>query len=37
LNFQQKEVASQAVPAWTLLLTLGAATVGGLYTAWMRR
>lgn len=37
LNFQQKDVASQAVPAWTLLLTLGAATVGGLYTAWMRR
>jgi hypothetical protein len=37
LNLQQKEVASQAVPAWTLLLTLGAATIGGLYTTWMRR
>ena len=37
LNLQQKEVASQAVPAWTLLLTLGAATVGGLYTVWIRR
>jgi hypothetical protein len=37
LNLQQKEVASEAVPAWTLLLTLGAATFGGLYTVWMRR
>jgi hypothetical protein len=37
LNLQQKEVASQAVPAWTLLLTLGAAMVGGLYTVWTRR
>lgn len=37
LNLQQQEVASQAVPAWTLLLTLGAAATGGLYTVWMRR
>lgn len=37
LNLQQKEVALRAVPAWTLLLTLGAAAAGGLYTVWMRR
>ena len=37
LNLQQKEVGAQVVPAWTLLLTLGAAAAGGLYTVWMRR
>lgn len=37
LNLQQKEVPSQIVPAWILLLTLGAAAIGGLYTVWMRR
>ena len=37
LNLQHKEVAAQIVPAWTLLLTCGAATLGGLYTVWMRR
>jgi hypothetical protein len=37
LNLEQKEVASQVVPRWTLLLTVGAATLGGLYTIWMRR
>jgi hypothetical protein len=37
LNLQQKEVPSQAVPAWTLFLTLGSAVIGGLYAVWMRR
>ena len=37
LNLQQKEVAGQVVPAWTLLLTFGAAAAGGLYTVWIRR
>jgi hypothetical protein len=37
MNLQQKEAASQAVPGWTLLLTLGAAAAGGLSAVWMRR
>ena len=39
LNLQpeQEQVASQAVPAWALLVTGGAAALGGLYTVWIRR
>jgi hypothetical protein len=37
LNLQQQPVTAQVVPMWTLLLTLGAAALGGLYTGWTRR
>lgn len=37
LNLLQKDVAPQVVPVWTLVLTLGAAALGGLYTVWTRR
>jgi hypothetical protein len=37
LNVQQTGTASTPVPAWALLVTLGATTLGGLYTIWMRR
>ena len=37
LNIRQMEAASPPLPSWTLLVSLGAATLGGLYTVWTRR
>jgi hypothetical protein len=40
LNLEGKgpaDVAAQSLPGWTILMTLGAASLGGAYSVWTRR
>lgn len=37
LNLDARRAAVEAVPSWTILMMLGAASLGGAYSLWTRR
>jgi hypothetical protein len=37
LNLEEKRTAVQAVPGWTIVTMLAAASLGGVYSLWTRR
>ncbi len=37
LNLEGKREVARALPSWTILTTLGAVSLGGLYSVWTRR